>query len=222
MESLKRNCSKLADSACEQTPQDLTKNEKLLKDFSSYTTLHGLHFLFDSQSKVRRLVWVVLLIGCAIVLVVQFQNSWGKYKQYLTITSKEIEKSDKLLFPAVSICNQNIMKRSKIEGTDAQGYLDQLDYWKHKAGIVANVSGEFDIEKAVNESGHKLEDMMKMCTWKGGLCGPHNFTVFFSFTVSRAHNELSTRGVHAQVHMDVFAWFSVMWSYNRYYSGWLD
>lgn len=180
---MERGCKfEIKEGDHSETPA--TDADKLLQDFSSYTTLHGLHFLFDSHSTIRRLIWIVLLLVCISVLVVQFQDNWRKYTSNMSVSSREMVKADSLVFPAVTICNQNMMRKSKIKGKDAQIYLDRMDYLKANFLSLANVSSSFDVEKAVLESGHNISDMIKMCYWQGRSCGPQNFTTSLSFMVS--------------------------------------
>ena len=102
-------------------------NEKLLESFSSYTTLHGFHFVFSSDSSTfRRVFWAILILVHFALLVSQIHR--GLVKLYLreSVTSSEIRHSEKLVFPAISICHMNLMKKSKLLGTEAQIFVDQL------------------------------------------------------------------------------------------------
>ena len=108
-----------------------TEVEKLVKDFGSYTTLHGLHFLFESSSVVRRILWIMLMGACMVILAFhEVRHSYIKLRRYDSLIMKDIERSNSLLFPAVTICNQNMFLKSKILGTDVQIYLDEIDELK--------------------------------------------------------------------------------------------
>ena len=171
---------------------DKIDEETLIKNFGSYTTLHGFHFLFDSNSTVRRIVWLILMLVCLVILTIIVKENYLKLQRYESLVTKDIEHSKRLLFPAVSICNQNMLLKSKIQDTDAQFYLDGIDYL-----VPANpggddtqqaprgVSASIDIEKAVREAGHNLTAMLKFCSWRGERCGAENFTTFVSFYVSK-------------------------------------
>lgn len=162
----------------------------LITSFGSYTTLHGFHFFVESGSVVRRILWLLLMMVCLLILALQLRGSFAKLRTYDSMVTKDIEHSQKLLFPAVSICNQNMLRRRKINGTDAQLYLDGLDYiglQNNPTGIkqaAARMNFSFDIEKAVREAGHNLTTMLLDCSWKREKCGPENFTSFVSFYVS--------------------------------------
>ncbi|XP_078362062.1 acid-sensing ion channel 3-like isoform X2 [Oculina patagonica] len=171
---------------------DQTTNEvgtkKLIKTFGSYTTLHGFHFLSDSNSAIRRIVWLLLMIICLAIMAVNVKENYAKLQRHDSLVTKDVEQSKRLLFPAVSICNQNMLLKTKIRDTDAQFYLDSID--DLKAEYMGNVTTEqalhrarasFDIEKTVREAGHNLSTMMKLCMWRGQKCGVENFTTFVSF-----------------------------------------
>ncbi|XP_031561745.1 acid-sensing ion channel 3-like, partial [Actinia tenebrosa] len=90
---------------------------------------------------------------------------------------KSIEFSESLRFPAVTICNQNMLKKSKIQGTQAQDYLDQLDDLKFSvAGLKNSNVPPFDIEKVVQESGHHIHEMVNQCQFTDQVCSLKNFT----------------------------------------------
>lgn len=167
---------------------DETNEQTLIKNFGSYTTLHGFHFLFDSNSTVRRIIWLILMLVCLVILAFTIKENYLKLLRYESLVTKDIENSKRLLFPAVSICNQNMLLKSKIQDTDAQLYLDGIDYLMpanpgrdDTQQAPRGVGASFDIEKAVREAGHNLTAMLKFCSWRGERCGAENFTTFVSF-----------------------------------------
>lgn len=173
--------------------EETAEEQTLIKNFGSYTTLHGFHFLLDSTSTVRRLLWLVLMLVCLAILIITVKEKYSKLLRHESLVTKDIEHSKRLLFPAVSICNQNMLLNSKIQGTDAQLYLDGIDYLMPAnpgatgtQQALSGVSSSFDIEKAVREAGHNLTAMLKFCTWRGEKCSAENFTTFVSFYVSKS------------------------------------
>jgi hypothetical protein len=169
------------DGNCEK----VTEGE-LIKNFGSYTTLHGFHFIFDSGTAHRRVFWLCLMIFGFTSLFIQVFYNISRLKSNETSIRKSVEISENLQFPAITICNQNMLKRSKITGTQAQDYLDQLDELKiHLGGLEIKNVPSFDMEKAVRESGHSIQDMISDCNFKGIKCSGKNFTpAMMSFTVS--------------------------------------
>ncbi|KAM7431426.1 hypothetical protein ABFA07_017989 [Porites harrisoni] len=152
-----------------------TEVQKLIKNFGSYTTLHGLHFLFESSSAVRRILWIILMVACMLILAFQLKYCYLKLQSHESLVTKDIEYSKSFLFPAVTICNQNMLLKSKILGTDAQKYLDNIDNLKY---VSRRINSSFNILEVAKEAGHNLTVMMKRCSWRGQRCGPENFTSF--------------------------------------------
>ncbi|KXJ28956.1 Acid-sensing ion channel 4 [Exaiptasia diaphana] len=151
------------------------KEQKLIEDFGSYTTLHGFHFILDSGSIWRRTLWVLLIILGLGLLIAQIYISLTKlYANEFTVR-KSVEVSKSLPFPAVTICNQNMMRKSQIMGTIAQDYLDQLDSLKLSVGgLKQKEVPSFDVEKMLEKTGHQLTEMVHLCEFTGEKCSAVN------------------------------------------------
>ena len=158
-----------------------TEVKKLIKNFASYTTLHGFHFVFDSSSAVRRILWIILTVACMLILAFQLKYCYLKLQSHESLVTKDIEYSNSIFFPAVTICNQNMLLKSKILGTDAQKYLDDIDNLKY---VSRHINSSFNILEVSKEAGHNLTVMMKRCSWRGQRCGPENFTSYATLLVS--------------------------------------
>lgn len=161
----------------------------LLEEFSGYSTFHGLHYVIGNGRAIRRrLIWLMFILIGISFLTMQLVVSYKKLKSYEHVISKEINPSQKLTFPAVTICNVNMMQKFKILGTDAQLYLDQLNVYKMLAHPqeYANktLNSSFDIEKAVRKYGHSAHDMFRRSYWDGVPVSYLNFTTSFSYLVS--------------------------------------
>ena len=178
------HCIKEAKEAWQSERDEASR---VMKDFGSYTTLHGFHFIFDSGSLLRRLIWVTLILLGLCFLFLQFRDNYRKLNSNQSIISKDIEHPDKLLFPAITICNQNMMRRSKILGTDAQTFLDQQDHLKfHVLGeglYSKDVDPSFNIEESVKNNSHVLSEMLKTCMWQSQSCSAANFSSVLSYMV---------------------------------------
>ncbi|XP_032236199.2 acid-sensing ion channel 3 isoform X2 [Nematostella vectensis] len=158
--------------------------ESLLEAFSSYTTLHGFHFALSSTNRVRQIIWILLLILTSVVLIYQLAYSTQRVLEYASMVQVETRNEDSITFPAISICSNNMMQKSKILGKDAQRYLDLLDQKKEDQwdAISQSFSPDFDIEKAVHQYGLNLSLAMKSCHYGRYLkCNPSHFTTFKEF-----------------------------------------
>ena len=177
---------------CVKGAKEVWKSEtdeasRVIKDFGSYTTLHGFHFIFDSGSLIRRIIWITLILLGIVFLFFQFRDNYRKYQRNQSIISKSVEHDEKLLFPAITICNQNMMKRSKILGTDAQTFLDQQDFVKiHVLGkslMDKEVDPSLNVDEIVSNNSHVLSEMLHTCTFQHQECSAANFTSFLSLMV---------------------------------------
>lgn len=159
-----------------------------LNDFAGYTTFHGLHFVIEPHGKLRRLIWLIFILGGLAICTRQLVISYTKLRAHNHVISKEMIPSEKLPFPAVTFCNENMMRKTSISGTDAQLYLDQLNVLKKmylpNEFVNKTLNSSFDIEKAVLKHGHTAAEMIMTCTWNGEFCTPINVSTFFSHLVS--------------------------------------
>ena len=191
METELKEIGKITDHWVKETKEVLQSEKdeasRVMKDFGSYTTLHGFHFIFDSGSLIRRIIWVTLILLGICFLFFQFRDNYRKYNSNLSIISKDTEHHEKLLFPAITFCNQNMMRRSKILGTDAQTFLDQQDHLKlnvlGKSLLEKETDPSFKIDESVKNNSHVLSEMLKSCVWMNQPCTSANFTSFLSFLV---------------------------------------
>ncbi|XP_032238531.2 acid-sensing ion channel 2 isoform X2 [Nematostella vectensis] len=158
-----------------------SKTRQLIKEFSGYTTLHGFHFLVDSYSVTRRVVWTCFIVISLGFLLYQLVNGIKNYNDRGIIMSRSVEEPNEVDFPAVTICNQNIMKKSLIIGTDAQRYLDEMNYIKADLGLVNSTNERLDAEDFVRKYGHTLGEMMYGCEFKDRRCTAQDFIVSTSF-----------------------------------------
>ena len=163
-----------------ETTQDATAQEK----FSSYTTLHGFQFTVSGNHPIRRCVWILTMIFMFCILSYQLFSSFYRFSQYETTYTSNSRFKSSLKFPAVTICNMNMMKKSKILGKDAQAYLESLNGIIPQHQKVGFVNDTFDLEKEVLENGNQIKDMLVECLWERKYCSHENFTLSLSFTVS--------------------------------------
>jgi len=58
------------------------KVRQVCKDFYGYCTLHGLHFLFDSPWLIRRVIWLLCLVGATCVFLYFALEAHAKYLEH--------------------------------------------------------------------------------------------------------------------------------------------
>ncbi|XP_071493525.1 epithelial sodium channel subunit gamma-like [Diadema antillarum] len=109
---------KVNDSASQMSTADA------IKDFADNTTTHGVpQILRSDRSCLFRLTWAVITATALSALLFQGSNTIINFFQRPTTSKISIITRKELLFPSVTICNLNMMRRSKLNGTRFEGLV---------------------------------------------------------------------------------------------------
>ncbi|GFR82969.1 acid-sensing ion channel 3 [Elysia marginata] len=96
----------------------------ILRQFGSWTTMHGLGRAMSSGSGCsRRLLWWLLLVLAATWSVYNVHVMVADFRRYPKRTSLMSEYDNRLRFPAVSLCNLNRFRLSRLP-TEMKQLLD--------------------------------------------------------------------------------------------------
>ncbi|KAJ8027746.1 Acid-sensing ion channel 1 [Holothuria leucospilota] len=137
------------------------------------------------QISIKGLVlWTVLLVCLMVWLAYGIIQGVQKYFSYPVSTVIDINYVRSLDFPAVTICNYNQFRKSKIMHDKeiiqqvlvalATGNSSNVD-WETYDETYANHT--FNLTKTTLEYGHQIEDMLIECRWNTGEeCGTENLT----------------------------------------------
>ena len=153
------------------------KDVGLLSEFASYTTLHGLHFVAGPFILIRRILWAILLIVGACLLIFLCTERYHKLTANDSVTTKEHQSGKPIPFPAVTVCNLNMLRKDKIIGTEAQTYMDNLAKVHSKETLIndSNETFNLDLDKIVREAGHDISEMLVDCTFQQKPCFSNEF-----------------------------------------------
>ena len=77
--------------------------------------MHGLKFINSGYSLKRRVVWCLLVLAGVVFFSTQFAESLKKFFAYRVNTVVHMSNDGTTKFPAVTICNQNALKKSELE-----------------------------------------------------------------------------------------------------------
>lgn len=178
-------CKKNNDyESCKKLLDEKKKSDKihdLWVSFLDSCTLHGFHFCFSGNPPVRRVLWTLLLLGAFALFFEKCTDSIMNFFEYPFTTTTLIVYENSLFFPAVSICNYNDARLSKINGT----LVDQLFVTTKIKGengsdIKSKLTGEI-MQSTLSKAAHRLDEMILDCTWnKDEKCDYRNFTEFKS------------------------------------------
>ena len=176
------------DAKSEGTHKEKTKPsaQSLFRQFTESTTLHGISHVFGKGSKVRRFIWLICLLGSTASFIAATINLFSSYLSYEVVTRVTLINKDFEIFPAITICNFNPMRKDYIErmnltevlalvpSEDGDKYIQSL----RRAKSVLNTS----MEVILRESGHRMdmENMLSVCSFQGRKCGQEHFKPVFT------------------------------------------
>ena len=169
-------------------PENCTKPSKFAairtkwNKYANNATLHGLSHIVSSRTVLRRVLWCIFLLTG--IGYVSYQWTWlvRKYLSYPVNSKVTVEFESTLEFPAITICNFNMLRQSFVDqenlGNVGKYVLNnKLPWWQEKTGEIdwkrfENVSTSATYSMA----GHQIKDMVMECYWIGEMCSFRNFT----------------------------------------------
>ena len=69
----------------------------------------------EDAARVRRLLWLLLVTGGFVLLVYQVVDRCLYFRSRPTTTSTHMKYSPGLMFPTITLCNENRIRRSEAE-----------------------------------------------------------------------------------------------------------
>ncbi|KAJ7355010.1 hypothetical protein OS493_028677 [Desmophyllum pertusum] len=97
-------------------------SKELIKEFCSYTTTHGLGRLVETKILFCRLTWAAFILGAFAMFIYQTHGLFIMYLSRPVSTVVKVKHKSQITFPAVTVCNQNTIKYSKIP----DHYFDEI------------------------------------------------------------------------------------------------
>ncbi|CAK7305972.1 Acid-sensing ion channel 5 [Vulpes lagopus] len=169
-----------------------TERKKFDHDFAISTSFHGVHNIVHNQSKIRKLIWSVIVLGSVSLVVWQIYSRLVNYFTWPTTTSIEVQYVEKIEFPAVTFCNLNRKLSHTLFRTEAAAKFGVIFFlWNivykvvHLQEIRSNYSGfkdatdfleshqNFSITEFVKKNGFYLNNRTLLeCNFFGKPCGP--------------------------------------------------
>uniref|UniRef100_A0A3Q2PDA1 Uncharacterized protein n=1 Tax=Fundulus heteroclitus TaxID=8078 RepID=A0A3Q2PDA1_FUNHE len=168
-----------------------------LQAFANISTLHGMSHIFAyGHMTFRRFLWTISFLGSLSLLMLVCMDRVSYYLEYPHVTKLDEVAATNLTFPAITFCNLNEFRFSKITKNDlyhvgellallnnnhqiANPHLAEaevLTVLKEKANF-QNFNKTFNMLEFVQRTSHDIEEMLLDCKYRGKDCGPENFTV---------------------------------------------
>lgn len=168
--------------------EDRLTAKQIFTRFTKESTLHGFRFIFTKTFYIRRFIWFVITVTMAAMFLKELTDSIALYFQHPFSTTSTIEYKNNLTFPAISFCNLNDFRFSKINGTDL-GKVFLADKRKRnlkRKNLNYDMDGE-TLAKKLGEASHHIEDMFMSCIWefsnsaagKAVRCSHKNITTYY-------------------------------------------
>ncbi|KTF72615.1 hypothetical protein cypCar_00043614 [Cyprinus carpio] len=168
-----------------------------LQVFANSSTLHGMSHIFAyGHMTFRRFLWTLSFMGSLGLLMFVCMDRVYYYFEFPHVTKLDEVAAPNLTFPAVTFCNLNEFRFSKITKNDlyhvgellallnenhqiANPHLAEpevLALLKEKANFVHFKAKQFNMTDFYNRTGHDINEMLLQCTFRGEDCIPLNFT----------------------------------------------
>ncbi|XP_049602943.1 acid-sensing ion channel 1C isoform X2 [Syngnathus scovelli] len=181
--------------------------KEMTVNFVTRTKVHGLKFMFSPhKSKLQRGAWVVAFLVSVALLLTWSRNRVLYLMSYPAVTKIYMVWAHSMSFPAVTFCNKNVFRTSGLTRDDLyhSGYWMDLLYANHtvverslailkeshKQGLLSLLDfssyARLPRYQRVNTTemmarlGHRLEDMLLQCRFRGETCTAKNFSTIYT------------------------------------------
>ena len=164
--------------------QKISKSAVIVQKWNNFvesSTLHGMHNIFSSQSNFRRITWTLFLLSGVGYFSYQSSVLLTEYFDYPVNTKVTLVYEKEPEFPAVTICNFNMLRKSVVS-KHSYGKVVDLTLMS-KYGTEMNETEvdwsryeNVDISNIYYQAGHQMDEMLMECFWKGDECSHQNFT----------------------------------------------
>ncbi|XP_076826730.1 acid-sensing ion channel 1C isoform X2 [Brachyhypopomus gauderio] len=186
----------------------MTSDTKMITlAFVLRTKVHGLKYIFTTdKSKVQCTLWFLALSACIGLL---FTWSWNRVfylLSYPVATKIYMAWAHNVTFPAVTLCNQNLFRVSRLTKADLyhSGYwmdiLHQnrsmnrksaamLKHSRHRERLIRKLDFsdysppphyQLNTTEMISRVGHQLKDMLLECKFSGKICTSKNFSTIYT------------------------------------------
>ncbi|XP_054848799.1 acid-sensing ion channel 2 [Eublepharis macularius] len=172
-----------------------------LQIFANTSTLHGIRHIFVyGPMTIRRALWALAFVASLGLLLVESSERVVYYFSYQHVTKVDEVVANSLVFPAVTICNLNGFRFSRLTTNDlyhAGDLLALLDanlqvlqphladptvlaILQEKSNFQHHRAKVFSMSEFLGRVGHDMKEMLLYCKFRGHECSHKNFTTVFT------------------------------------------
>ena len=88
-----------------------------IREFCANTTAHGIGKVAEAMSWPARTFWMLIFASAFVCSIYEITCSFQKYLKHPTQTEVSLVAREKLIFPALTVCNLNPLKLSNLINT---------------------------------------------------------------------------------------------------------
>ena len=167
----------------------LKRDPVIFRDYIENTTAHGVVRIFSNRSILRRLFWLLIVLGAAAGCLNNCINRIRFLASGPTSTTISVDRERLLNFPAVTFCNLNIFTRDGLNrsGIDPSLAIEVLNadlecllegrvcsrYAEEMPGL-----GDIIFEDLIGSAGHQMSSFIVNCTFMAEFCREDDFIPF--------------------------------------------
>lgn len=154
-----------------------SKDCSRFKKYIESSTAHGVVHIFIGKSYIRRAIWLLIVLastaGCLYNCVDRILFLAGRP----TATTITLDRKQEITFPAVTICNLNMLRRDYLEGLDLLDVVQRIliDANEGLDTCVRSLNNISDLpnityQRLFEEGKHTLESLIIACNFLGRNC----------------------------------------------------
>ena len=98
-----------------QPSEESAQKKSNLQKYAENNSVGGLSYVLSSKSKIRRLIWLTIILVCVAISLYLVRNTFSKIRNRPTSTTITNDPNLSLEFPAVTICNVNAFSAEILE-----------------------------------------------------------------------------------------------------------
>uniref|UniRef100_H3AC82 Acid sensing ion channel subunit 1 n=1 Tax=Latimeria chalumnae TaxID=7897 RepID=H3AC82_LATCH len=163
-----------------------------IAEFADGCTLHGLNHVVPEEGcklancGTRRVLWTIAFLFSVFMFLFQIADRILYYLEYHHITMLDEQDMNLMVFPAVTFCNLNSFRKSRVTYTDLVfagtmlGYQDGMDPGFQLAPDTSAPGQPFSLREFFDRTSHDLDGMLLECSYRGAECEPGFFTTEFT------------------------------------------
>ena len=174
----------LHDEVNTMVEKETTRRWNILFHFFSDTSLHALPLIVNIKRSYYRVVfWIAIMFISLGLMFWALTAVTMQYAEKNTILYSTQHFNERLRFPAITICNKNLYRKSVIGNAEvniSNVILNEFSGYSLFADIFGNTSYyNYTTHSAAlyfNNSGHQIEQILFYCLYAGNRCTTQNFT----------------------------------------------